>query len=46
MQPLTADTRDFGNWRNGKIFLHLDDLANPKNDLNLALKPAIVPERY
>ena len=26
---------DLGNWLNGKMVLYLNDLANPKNGLNL-----------
>jgi hypothetical protein len=37
--PLTHATTDLGNWFNGKIGLYLEDLANPKNRLNLAPNP-------
>jgi hypothetical protein len=33
--PLTHATSNLGIWLNGKIGLYLDDLANPKNGLNL-----------
>jgi hypothetical protein len=32
--PITATT-DLGIWLNGKIGLYLEDLANPKIELNL-----------
>ncbi|HSD09309.1 hypothetical protein [Flavobacterium sp.] len=35
----TATTTDLGNWLNGKMVLHLDDLANPKIGLNLVPNP-------
>jgi hypothetical protein len=38
-RPLTATTTDLGNWLNGKLGLHWDDLANPKNGLNLVPNP-------
>jgi len=36
---LTATTTDLGNWLNGMMVLYLDDLANPKNGLNLTPNP-------
>jgi len=38
-ERLTATTTDLGNWLNGKMVLYLDDLANPKNGLNLVPNP-------
>jgi hypothetical protein len=35
----THATTDLGNWLNGKIGLYLEDLANPKIELNLAPNP-------
>jgi hypothetical protein len=35
----TATTTDLGIWLNGKMVLYLDDLANPKNGLNLVPNP-------
>jgi hypothetical protein len=35
----THATTDLGNWLNGKIGLYLEDLANPKNGLNLVPNP-------
>lgn len=32
---LTHATSNLGNWLNGKIGLYLEDLANPKIELNL-----------
>jgi hypothetical protein len=40
-EPLTATTTDLGNRLNGKLVLYLDDLANPKNGLNLVPNPLI-----
>jgi len=34
-QLLTYATSNLGIWLNGKIGLYLEDLANPKNGLNL-----------
>jgi len=34
-QHLTHATSNLGIWLNGKIGLYLEDLANPKNGLNL-----------
>jgi len=36
---VTATTTDLGNRLNGKLFLYLDDLANPKIGLNLVPNP-------
>jgi len=36
---ITATTTDLGNWLNRKMVLYLDDLANPKNGLNLVPNP-------
>jgi len=36
---ITATTTDLGNWLNRMIVLYLNDLANPKNGLNLVPNP-------
>jgi len=38
-EPPTATTTDLGNWLNGKLVLHLGDLAKPKIELNLVPNP-------
>ncbi|REH00048.1 hypothetical protein C8P67_10315 [Flavobacterium aquicola] len=35
----TATATNLGNSLNGKVVLYLDDLANPKNGVNLVPKP-------
>jgi len=37
--PPTATTTDLGIWLNGKVVCIWDDLANPKNGLNLVPNP-------
>jgi hypothetical protein len=36
---ITHATSNFGNWINGKIGLYLEDLANPKDNADLAPNP-------